>query len=80
MLYTTSLIGASMFWSTQTAPQFSKDTMPKFTGKTYDEWVIVLNANNQRKKSLSCIMEYLLKEHGLSAAWARTIASYYILQ
>ena len=69
-----------MFWSTQTAPQFSKDTMADATGKTWDQWVIILNAHNQRKKSLSCVMEFLLKEHGLSAAWARTIASYYVLQ
>jgi hypothetical protein len=58
-------------------PKYSKDTMQQGTGKTYDEWVNLLDVSQQRKQSNASVRQYLMDKHQLSPAWARTIASYY---
>lgn len=64
----------------QTKQQYSIATMPKATGKTMDEWATLLNVGHRRKDTPAAIMNYLMQEHNLSSAWARTIASYYQLR
>lgn len=60
--------------------QFSRNTIEIGTGKTWDEWASIVDSRSTGRKDLSTVMEFLVKEHGLSQQWARTIASYYVLQ
>ena len=53
--------------------------MPYATGKTWDEWVVVLNAGIQRKCGITPVMQYLIDEYKLNPAWARKIAIQYVL-
>lgn len=66
-----------MFWLNRVSSKYSKNTMHSATGKSFDEWVAVLNAANQRKQTSSSVRQYLMDVHQLTPAWARTIASYY---
>jgi hypothetical protein len=62
------------------AQQYSKTTMFDATGKTWDEWQAILDLQKSRKQTHASNMRYLMHEHHLSPAWARTIASYYQLR
>ena len=64
----------------QKAPLCSRAIMPEETGKTWWEWVAILNAGNQRQNGITPVMRYLMVEYKLSARWARTIAIQYVLQ
>lgn len=60
--------------------QFSRKVIQAGTGKEYAEWASILDSKRSANRSLDAVVECLKREHGLSQAWARTIASYYILQ
>ena len=59
--------------------QFSRRTIETGTGKGWDEWANIMDGNGYRNKGLSILIKYLTTEHKLSQGWARTIASYYVL-
>ena len=65
---------------TRTAPQFSKEAMPEATGKDWSAWAAIVAGNARKSDTVFSIMERLTSEHNLSPAWARTIASYYVLE
>ena len=62
------------------SPLYSHVVMPIATGKTWNEWVNVLNAGTDAKREMIAAARYLLDEHKLDPSWARTIAREYALQ
>ena len=64
---------------TRTTTQFSKEAMQEATGKDWNTWAAIVAGNCRKSDTVFSIMERLTREHNLSPAWARTIASYYLL-
>jgi hypothetical protein len=54
--------------------------MPYATGKTWREWVNLLNAGTETKHNIISVMRYLIFEQKVDPSWARTIAREYVLQ
>ncbi len=61
-------------------PQYSKKTLLYTTGRTWDEWVALLEAGIQRKRGITPVMQYLVDKYKLNPAWARKMAIQYVLQ
>lgn len=49
----------------------------KATGKTWSEWVVLLNAWDARQKRLVSITDHLMEHYRLSQIWAQVIAVAY---
>ena len=47
------------------------------TGKSWNEWLSVIEQWSRCEQSLGVIVPYLMKEHQLSLIWAQVIAVYY---
>jgi hypothetical protein len=62
------------------SPVYSHVVMPYATGKTWPEWVNVLNRGAEVKNGLIDVARYLISEHKVDPSWARTIAREYTLQ
>jgi len=60
--------------------QYSQETLPYTTGRTWDEWVALLDAGIQRKCGITPVMQYLIDEYNLNPTWARKMAIQYVLQ
>lgn len=69
-----------LFQLPQQELQFSRKMIQAGTGKEYTEWANILDSKRSMHKGLTPVIECLKNEYGLSQAWARTIASYYVLQ
>lgn len=59
---------------------YSHVVMPIATGKTWNEWMNVLNTGTENKREMMAVARYLLDEYKLDPSWARTIAREYVLQ
>lgn len=55
------------------------ETLPNATGKSWNEWVDVLNTGIGYKCGVQPVIEYLTTEHALKPTWAQTIACQYVL-
>ena len=62
------------------SPLCSRQMMPTATGKTWNEWFDLLDANNQRKKGIAPVMHYLIDKYAINSGCARSIAIHYVLQ
>ena len=60
--------------------QYSQEMLPYMTGRTWDEWVALLEAGIQRKRGITPVMQYLIDKYKLNPAWARKMAIQYVLQ
>jgi hypothetical protein len=58
---------------------YSQATLPQTTGRTWEEWVAVLDAGIPRKCGITPVMQYLIDEYRLKPTVARKIAIQYVL-
>lgn len=68
------------FTKQETALQYSKETMQEATGKDWEAWSSIVSSTMNPKQDFSSFIDSLVADHQLSPAWARTIASYYIIE
>jgi len=61
------------------SPLCSRQMMPTATGKTWNEWVDLLDADNQRKKGIAPVMQYMIDKYAVTPGCARSIAIRYVL-
>jgi hypothetical protein len=61
------------------SPQYTHLMMPFATGKTWAEWVSVLNADNKAHHDVVPLVYHLMTQYKLELTWARTIAKQYLL-
>jgi hypothetical protein len=59
--------------------QYSQENLPYKTGRTWDEWVALLDAGIPRKCGINPVMQYLIDEYKLNPTWARKLAIQYVL-
>ncbi len=60
--------------------QYSKEMMRAATGRDWDDWNSLISSSKHNREDFSSVIDRLIRDHNLSPAWARTIASYYILE
>jgi len=60
-------------------PHYSLDSLPRATGKSWDEWVRIITTGLQQKCGVLPLAEDLINEYGLNASWAQMIALEYVL-
>jgi hypothetical protein len=61
------------------SPTCSRQMMPTASGKTWPEWVDLLDAANQRKQGIAPVMTYLIEKCAVTLYDARAIAIQYVL-
>jgi hypothetical protein len=62
------------------SPICSRQMMSTVSGKTWDEWFNLLDAQDQRKKGITLVMRYLIDKYAVTSGCARSIAIQYVLQ
>ncbi len=58
--------------------RYTQVVMPYATGKTWQEWVSILDADNKSDFDKVPLAHYLIKEHHVDPVWAQTIAKQYV--
>ncbi|MBZ0295542.1 MAG: hypothetical protein K8L99_23490 [Anaerolineae bacterium] len=61
-------------------PPYSLDALPRGTGKTWDEWDLILTTGMQRKCGVLLTAQYLIDEHRVKPGWAQLIALQYVMK
>ena len=69
-----------IFNQQEASPQFSKANMQDATGKDWEGWSLIIRSSMHPRDDFLSVIEHLVDDHHLSPAWARTIASYYLLE
>ncbi len=57
---------------------YSLESLPRATGKSWDEWNRIITTERQQKCGVRPLAEYLMTEYGLNAGWAQMIALEYV--
>jgi hypothetical protein len=61
------------------SPRHSPDALPQTTGKTWSEWVRILNSSLPQPCGVLPVIQYLQSEYALEPVWAQMIALRYVL-
>jgi hypothetical protein len=69
-----------MFFKVRRPAKFCKERMPDETGKDWVEWVAILKPLNRDQRNMPAMTRYLTQKYGLTPAWARTVAAYFLLE
>jgi hypothetical protein len=62
------------------SPICSRQMMATVSGKTWSEWFDLLDAQEQRKKGITLVTQYLIDKYAITMGCARSIAIQYVLQ
>ena len=61
-------------------PKSSIESLPNFTGKTWNEWVDILSNDPESRCGIPPLIEYLMTAYNLDPECAQTIAIEYVME